>query len=319
MLSATRTIVLGLATYVPGLHAALRRGTGGTNSARYCYSVWLRHLTYLHEVGAGVPAAVAELGPGDSLGIGLAALLSGAETYTALDVVPHARNDRNLAVFDELVELFRARTPIPGGAEFSSVKPAVESLAFPDHVISRDMLEWATAAERVARLRRAVEEIGRQDADIRYVAPWMSQAALADNTLDYIFSQAVLEHVEQLDATYAAMARSIRPGGLMTHQIDFRSHGTSETWNGHLGYSDGVWKLMRGRLPYLLNRKVYSDHRALLAKHGFSIEAEAVVRSGHGLAREQLAKRFGYASDDDLSVSGAFVVARRVAGERRAR
>ncbi len=110
-----KAILAGLATYVPGydyLHA-----TGGTDSARYCYSVWLRHLKLLHEAGAlrGVPHTVAELGPGDSIGIGLAALLSGAERYYALDVVPYPDLKSNLAIFDELVRLFRERRADLGG------------------------------------------------------------------------------------------------------------------------------------------------------------------------------------------------------------
>ena len=37
-----RSMLSGIATYLPG--ATRVRATGGTDSARYCYSVWLRHL-----------------------------------------------------------------------------------------------------------------------------------------------------------------------------------------------------------------------------------------------------------------------------------
>jgi hypothetical protein len=71
-----RPIADGISSYLPG-SIRLAIGTGGTDSARYCNSVWLRHLVTLSRNGLGaVPRVVAELGPGDSLGIGLAALLS---------------------------------------------------------------------------------------------------------------------------------------------------------------------------------------------------------------------------------------------------
>ena len=71
----------GALTWVPPLNAWRRHRatTGGSDSARYCYSVWLRHLRSLAPYGFRVKGAhVGELGPGDSIGIGLAALLSGA-------------------------------------------------------------------------------------------------------------------------------------------------------------------------------------------------------------------------------------------------
>jgi hypothetical protein len=101
-----RRLIFNAATFVPGISAipAVKRriqnrsfGTGGTNSGRYCYSVWLRHLAHAANNGLQTcPRVVAELGPGDSLGTGIAALLSGAEQYVALDVVPHANVERNL-------------------------------------------------------------------------------------------------------------------------------------------------------------------------------------------------------------------------------
>ena len=96
-----------------------RRGTGGSTSARYCYAVWLRHLT---AAAAAVPdvslGTVVELGPGDSLGTGLAALLAGAGQCLCLDVVPHNDPARDLRVFEDLVHLFAQRADIPGDREF---------------------------------------------------------------------------------------------------------------------------------------------------------------------------------------------------------
>ncbi len=71
-------IVKGAATYISGLYKMrAKRRTGGTDTAAYCYDVWLKHLTLLWANGLRtIPDTIAELGPGDSLGTGLAALLS---------------------------------------------------------------------------------------------------------------------------------------------------------------------------------------------------------------------------------------------------
>ena len=58
--------------------------------AEFCYSLFLRHYSYVAPYFEnGIPKVVAELGPGSSLGMGLCALLLGADTYYALDIVDH--------------------------------------------------------------------------------------------------------------------------------------------------------------------------------------------------------------------------------------
>ncbi len=80
---------------------------GLASSARYCYATWLHHLVCADRQGLNnCPEAVAEIGPGSSLGVGLAALISGSHKYYALDDVQHATRGTNLKVFDELVRLF---------------------------------------------------------------------------------------------------------------------------------------------------------------------------------------------------------------------
>lgn len=39
-----KQLIYGVASFVPGVIRLCAKGTGGTDSARYCYSVWLRHL-----------------------------------------------------------------------------------------------------------------------------------------------------------------------------------------------------------------------------------------------------------------------------------
>ena len=70
----------------------------GTISADSCYSVFLRHMTFLRIAGVPqVPKVVAELGPGSSLGVGFAALIAGAEKYYALDLIDFSDPSVNLA------------------------------------------------------------------------------------------------------------------------------------------------------------------------------------------------------------------------------
>jgi hypothetical protein len=108
-----KSLIKGLLTYIPGIYPIFRsRGTGtkDSDSGSYCYGVWLKHLTLLWENNVrSIPHTIAELGPEDSLGVGLAAILSGVSNYYGLDVIRHSATARNLRIFEELADLFKAR------------------------------------------------------------------------------------------------------------------------------------------------------------------------------------------------------------------
>ena len=254
-----RPLIGGLATFFPIVNKLCARKTGGSLSARYCYSVWLRHLVMTSQKGgAQIPSIVAELGPGDSLGMGLAALLSGADLYYALDLVETTNVERNVEVFDELVELFGRRERVPDELEFPRIKPYLDSYEFPSQLLSNDHLDRMLAPDRVKLLRDSILNIDSSDSVIKFAVPWHGTDIIVKDSVDHIFSQAVFEHVDDLENTYNTLHLWLKPGGLMSHQIDFKSHGTAELWNGHWQYSDWIWKMIRGRRPYLINREPYS-------------------------------------------------------------
>ena len=303
-------LVYGICTMVPGL---IRQSAGGGNSqsARYCYSVWLRHLSIAHAHGFALPKTVAELGPGNSLGVCIAALLSGVERCFAFEVVDHTDAAINLTVFDELVALFHAREPIPGEDELPEVKPYLDSYHFPADVLTDEVLERALHPERLARIKTTLTDLSAPEALIEYQVPWHDQASMPAECVDMIYSQAVLEHVDDLEQTYAAMFRWLKPDGFMSHQVDFRSHGTAEEWNGHWAYSDLKWRLIRGNRNHLINRVPHSEHLNQLALNNFRLLEERVVRKCSSYRTSELARRFRTMSQDDLTTSGAFMLAKR--------
>ena len=321
----TKRLIFNAATFVPGITALplVRRklakrslGTGGgAQSARYCYSVWLRHLLHANANHLNVyPKQVAELGPGLSLGIGLAAILSGVERYYAFDVVAHQHAERNLAVFDELIALFTARSPIPRADEFPLVGPELPAYDFPRQLLDDERLERTLQPERLARVREALRHCDSPQSMIQYRAPWHTENAIERDSLDLVFSQAVLEHVDQLTDTYRAIYEWLRPNGYMSHQIDFKCHDSAREWNGHWTYSDLKWKLVRGKDTWLINREPHSTHLRLMREAGFRIVEDTRVERPSSIARSHLATRFKTLTDEDLRTGDAFIQALKPAG-----
>lgn len=100
-------ILKGMATYIPGVKPFSIEKTSGTSKARYCYSVWLRHLTIAYNNGIKrIPKIIAELGPGDSLGTGISGLLSGVDRYYAFDIIKYSNINKNIQILNDLIDLF---------------------------------------------------------------------------------------------------------------------------------------------------------------------------------------------------------------------
>lgn len=296
-------------TWLPALNAWRVRhtSTGGSDSPRYCYAVWLRHLVMLHAHGFRINGArIGELGPGDSIGTGLAALLSGASHYVGLDIVPFSAKADLKRILDELAQLCSRREPIPDHKEFPRVLPRLNSYELPSCLI-----DWTDFTSRVEGLRLALRTGVNGSQFVSYRAPWISPNEIAGASLDLVFSQAVLEHVDAIEETYWAMFAWLRPGGYASHVIDFSAHYRSPFWNGHWAYSAWEWRLVRGRREFLLNREPLSTHLACAKKVGFEVLLLNRDYDSRGLNLHALSRRFRVLDPDDAQTRGAMLILRK--------
>lgn len=306
-------MVKGFLTFIPGMQRLMpKREVGGeTASASYCYGVWLKHLTLLRANGMqSIPDSIAELGPGDSLGVGLAALLSGVNNYYALDVVRHSSPVTNIRIFDELVPLFKSRAarPTKGWPDFDEY---LNKDLFPSHILDDKLLESSLSESRIQSIRKTLENPYHhsEEISIKYMVPWSDSRVIVENSVDVILSHSVLEHVVDLEGTYRALYAWLKPKGMMSHQIDFKSHGITDVWNGYRAYPEMVWKLILGKRPYLINRQPCSAHEKLAIKNGFNIVFNLKNHRSDGIRRSELSSIWEDISDDDLTCSGAFIQA----------
>lgn len=291
-------------------------GTGGTVDARYCYAVWLRHLVQISRAGLQpIRGTVVELGPGDSIGAGLAALLTTAQRYVALDVVPHAAESVQTSLLEALTEMLRSRVDIPDSAVFPELRPRLPAHEFPSDLLAPTMIESALQPERLNALRQAIGHMASDDSasPIRYVCPWSAQSVVADST-DLVFSQAVLQEIDNRGAdgalrrTFAAMANWLKPGGVMSHQIDLGMYGL-EPWDRHWTYSDAVWAVIRGRRVNYINREPLSSYERLCSDFGFEVVLLDIVRPDAVTPTKKLARRYRLLSERDRTARAVHIVA----------
>ena len=313
-----RLMLGGLKSFFPVLHAG-HYGVVGQATGAYCYSVWLRHLSIISRaVPSFAPRVVVQLGPGDSLGLGCAALLSGADQYIGLDVVAHANAENDLTVLDELVDLFEHHAPIPDGRVFPHLQPKLSSYGFPGRLFTDDgPRRIRLDPSRLEAIRAALVE--RQDIvydnlPIGYTAPW-GPRTLDRQSVDLVITQAVLQDMghdparSELAGAFQAMSRWLRKGGVMSHQINLGFPGGSH-WNHHWHYSDAAWRLVRGNRTFFENRVPLSGYLTLCEQNDFDVVSVKRVEEV-GIPREQAAPRFRDLSEEDFRTASAHIVAVR--------
>ena len=285
----TPHIAKGILTHVPLLleWRARRARSLGTDSAEYCYRVWVRHLCSLSEHGFSVHGAhVGELGPGDSIGTGLAALLSGGGRYTGLDAIRYGAAIDLEKMLDEIADMLMSRQPTPRISRF------------PDEAI-----DWERFAANRDDLRAGIRAGINNCERLRYQTPWTSPDVVERESLDLVFSEGVLQCIDDLDSTYQAMFYWLRPGGFASHSIGLNATHLLPHWNGHWAFSDREWRVVRGRRPFLLNRLPASAHIRCAAGAGFEVLVVDRAYYPGGLGTASLAPRFRAMDQEDLRTS----------------
>jgi len=307
-----KPIVKGMFKHMPGVKNLLKVRRGGTIKSRYCYAVWMRHLKYWSQFNRKVPQTVVELGPGDSLGISLAALLCGAEKIYAVDVIRYWDIARNLKVFDDLVQLFKHPIPIPDNREFPKINPVLNNYLFPKEYLSSSHLRTALTEGRIRAIRAELQDIDNPNNQfIRFANPEESKDIIPRESVDLVFSQAVLEYITDLGHCFQKMHDWLRIGGCISHCIDFSAHGITPSWNGHWTFTGLEWKLATGGRKVVINRLPYSAYIAAHQNSGFHILSERLVSGEHIGATRQLAKEFRSLGNQDLTTKVAYLLARK--------
>ena len=214
----------------------------------------------------------------------------------------------NLRIFDELVELFLKRAIIPGKEEFPFLKPEIKSNRFPEREYDWNFL---LSSERLTKIRNAICCNENDTIKIIYKVPWDEEDVIVPNSVDLIFSQAVMEHILAIDEAYKKMFLWLRDGGFISHEIDYSAHETHNIWNGHWSYSNLIWNIIMHGRSYKINRYPHSFQRLAIINVGFNILKEIKSNDGGGISTNDKNKHFKNFSCEDYMVRSAFIQAQK--------
>jgi SAM-dependent methyltransferase len=102
----------------------------------------------------------------------------------------------------------------------------------------RDELSRTDASADLRPLNALLTARNYSENVIQRVSSSLEKVPLPDGYCDFVWSNAVLEHVYNLDASFTQLYRVTRPGGYNLHQVDFRDHRNFDKPLEYLLFSD---------------------------------------------------------------------------------
>lgn len=229
---------------------------------------------------------ILEYGPGDVPGVAVLMVAHGAGQVVCVDRFPMVRmSPKNIRI----VKIMLERLPQP-------------------------VRERAEACFRQA----AHPESGLDPQCIDYLVRPGGLSGLA-NEVDLVISRAVLEHVNDLPATFRDMYAALKPGGIAIHLVDLKSHGLHrENPLDFLNWPTWLWSLMYSAKG-VPNRLRVNAYRDAIAQSGLEVIAmkPTLLASPDDVRaiRAELADPFRKLSDEDLSWLGFWLVCRKPRGQ----
>lgn len=220
-----------------------------------------------------------ELGPGDSILSGLAARAHGASHAWLVDAGRFA--DTDVEGCRAVIELYHSQ---------GKTMPDVAAAATINDVLDK--------------------------AGVTYlVNGTASLAEIPDGSIDFFWSQVVLEHVSKRE--FPQFMRELRrvaaPGAIGVHSIDFRDHLGGALNN--LRFSEGVWEGdLFTKSGFYTNRLRPREMIGMFRDAGFDVEVMNEVRWPEiPTDRKAMAREFDGMPDEDFMVAESEVILRPVA------
>jgi len=242
---------------------------GQMDNNKYAIKVFNDHVDKAGLTNCLQGKTILEIGPGDSISSAIIATAYGARVVF-VDAGFYLTND--ISLYRELQNVLRE-----------------QGFSLPAALLKCSTIEGILECCNAIYLTKGLESFKQ----------------IEHNSIDLVFSQAVLEHVRKHEflETMRECKRILKPNGISSHQIDLRDHLGGALNN--LRFSERLWESdFFTKSGFYTNRIQFSQMLNVFDKVGFSVESKIVERwNVLPTPREKLSIEFQDVKDNELCVA----------------
>lgn len=242
----------------------------------YSINIFDEHMAKSGFIANQAEKTILELGPGDSIATAILAKAHGARSIL-VDVGRYAVEDLNF--YRDFVRILRGR---------GHLFPSLENVTSFSQILDR--------------------------CEARYLTQGLSSLhAIDDQSVDLVFSQAVLEHVRKHEflEIQRQVARVLKPGGVCSHRVDLRDHLGGALNN--LRFSEKLWESrFFADSGFYTNRLQMKNMLALFESAGFEVDVVDIRRwQALPTPRAKMDALFADLPEECLNIEGFDVLLRK--------
>ncbi len=248
---------------------------GKMDNTQYAIEVFLSHVKK-SEIKELKEKTIMEVGPGDSISSAIISYSYGAKSIL-LDVGRYAKTNTST---------------------YLKLSNNLKKMGYsPPDIVASDNLEKILIKSSASYLTAGYKDLKK----------------IKSESIDLIYSQAVLEHIslDDFKNTFNEFYRILKKGGVSSHQVDLRDH-LDESLN-NLRFSEKIWESkLFTQSGFYTNRIRFDEMIAIFKDSKFNVEIKNILKWDKlPLPKSKLNKKFQSVPEDVLKIKVFDVILRK--------
>ena len=254
------SLLKGIFSLMPFSSKYFNSKSGKTVEVQYYIQVFLSHQKFFKIFIKQIDSFL-EIGPGEVPGLAMIAYAMGVKRVFSIDRCRFALDNETRKIASKMCQFFSENEEFEEKFISNNVQPKIQNKLLKENykklreiIIIKKLKEIANSKEPLKLLNYSYDGL---KTNIKF---------------DLIISQACLEHVDDVFQLVKFMRNKLYKTGIMSHSIDLSSHNILDGIDQHFHVNNFLWRLIRGKRKYFINRLNFKDYRVIFNRLNLKVK-----------------------------------------------